>query len=327
MKNRDKQTHQPYFFQLNQTPFTKTAPIIQPKAPIAMFIKNHLKEEVLYTNIQEGQVNYFSDQPFEIDHQHDGFELLFVLKGELYNHIEGRSIRYQAGDGCLMNRQIIHHEETLPGCSVLFINIQLDFMRDLLNNLTSTQLTQPIFQFFHKNIDSPRPQRNYLEFNQIELNAAAVFWSLLDFLQQELATTKIGATFFQKGLFLRILDNLQDNNEFKIYELSLDLSADDLLVARVCQWIEKQNGLTSREEIAQIFHYHPDYLNTLMKQKRQITLIKYAEQQKIKYIQQLIQQGKSNREIIKLTQFKSESHYYQFFKKHLGMTPQQYRKA
>lgn len=205
MKNRDEQAHQPYFFQLNQTPFTKTAPIIQPKAPIAMFIKNHLKEEVLYTNIQ------------------------------------------------------------------------LDFMRDLLNNLTSTQLTQPIFHFFHKNIDSPRPQRNYLEFNQIELNATAVFWSLLDFLQQELATTKIGATFFQKGLFLRILDSLQDNNGFKLYELSLDLSADDLLVARVCQWIEKQNCLTSREEMAQIFHYHPDYLNTLMKQKHQITLIKYAE--------------------------------------------------
>lgn len=325
MKNQDDFNHQPYFFQLNQTVFTKTAPIIQPKAPIAMFIKSHLEAEVLYTNIQEGQISYFSDQPFEVDHQHDGFELLFVLKGELYNHIEGRTIRYQAGDGCLMNRQIIHHEETLSGCTVLFINLQLSFMRDLLDTLDEKQLQQPIFQFFHKNIDSPRPQRNYLEFNQILLNPTAVFWSLLDFLQLELATAKLGAELFQKGLFLRILDSLQDNNEFKLYELSLDLSADDLLIARVCQWIEKQNGLTSREELAQIFHYHPDYLNTLMKQKHQITLIKYAEQQKINYILQLMKQGKSNKEIMALTQFKSESHFYQFFKKHTGITPQQYR--
>lgn len=328
VKNRDSNPQaKKYFFQLERNSYSDNVPIIQPQVPIAMFIKNHLAHEVLYTSIQKGKIDYFSDQPFEIDHQHDGFELLFVLKGELYNHIEGRIIHYQAGDGCLMNRKIIHHEETIPGCNVLFINIQQDFIRDLLSQLDSDERKHPIFHFFTKNIDTPTPQRNYIEFNQLKFNPSAIFWSLLDFLQLELATSKLGAEFFQKGLFLRLLDSLHDNNEFKYYELSLDLAVEDLIIARVCQWIEKQNGLTSRMEIAQNFHYHPDYLNTLMKQKKHITLMKYAERHKLNFIKQLLKQGKSNKEIIQLTQFKSEAHFYHFFKKYTGQTPQSYRQT
>lgn len=326
MKKRgNNPQNEKYFFQLDQNKRSFDAPVIQSPSPMAMFIKNHLEQEILYTSIHNEKINYFSDQPIEIDHQHDGFELLFVLKGELYNHIEGRTIRYQAGDGCLMNRQIIHHEETTPGCNVLFINIQQNFMRDLLSQLNSVERQQPIFHFFDKNIDTLTPQRNYIEFNQVKFNPNTVFWNLLDFLQLELATAKLGAEFFQKGLFLRLLDSLQDENEFKHYELSLDLSVEDLIITRVCQWIEKQNGFTSRMEIAQNFHYHPDYLNTLMKKKKQTTLMKYAENCKMDFIKQLLREGKNNKEIIHLAHFKSESHFYHFFKKNTGQTPQEYR--
>lgn len=57
-------------------------------------------------------IDYDESQPSKSPmHQHNYFEFMYVLKGEVCQHIEKASYQYQAGYGCLLNCSTRHNEE------------------------------------------------------------------------------------------------------------------------------------------------------------------------------------------------------------------------
>ena len=55
-------------------------------------------------------------------HDHDFFELFYVLKGSCYNYIDGREDIIQEGSICLMNLQAVH-ERVIPSADTILLTI------------------------------------------------------------------------------------------------------------------------------------------------------------------------------------------------------------
>ena len=85
-------------------------PQIRTHSPIAIFYKQKIGEKILYTKVQDGKIVAFENEEYQALHKNQNFELMYVLKGELTNYIEEKEYIFHAGEGCLLNTQILHRE-------------------------------------------------------------------------------------------------------------------------------------------------------------------------------------------------------------------------
>jgi len=299
-------------------------PKITTQIPLAIFYKKQLADQVLYTMIEAGKIHTFEANDYQKLHQDQDFELMYVLQGQLTNHIEGQSFIFKAGEGCLLNPQITHAESLATGCTVMFINLSQALLFELLPKVPHSG---PIFEFLNHNSKSENNwQRSYLEFAPSMPYPNISFQIILDALQQEIATKKIGATYFQHGLVLRLLAALEDQTHFTVSSTALDLSKEDYLVNRVIHLIENHYGNISRTEIEQSLHYNAEYLNRLLKKQTGQTITVYAQKVRLQKAQQLLVTTDLKIQLIAdRLGFNSETYFYHYFKKQAELSPNQYR--
>jgi len=305
----------------SKTPYPKIAT----KAPLSLFYKRRTGDKVLYTMIQNGQLKTFEAEDYRQLHQDYDFELMIVLKGQLSCELESHDFRFKTGEGCLLNPQITHTEALADGCMVMFINLSPTLLTELL---PASDSTGPIFSFLKHNVQLANNwQRSYLEFTKsLPYDNNQMFHIVLDALQQEVATQKVGAVYFQHGLVLRLLTALEDTNRFTTTTTALDLSKEAYLVNRVVHLIEGHFGDISRKTIEAELHYNAEYLNRLLKQQTGKTITAYAKSVRIKKAEQLlINTDLKVQEIADRLGFTSETYFYHYFKKQTQLAPNQYR--
>ncbi|EOH72826.1 AraC family transcriptional regulator [Enterococcus malodoratus] len=299
-------------------------PQIRTHSPIAIFYKQKIGEKILYTKVQDGEISAFEDEEYHALHKNQNFELMYVLHGELTNFIEDKEYLFHAGEGCLLNTQILHREILSDGCNVVFLNLSPALLRDLFANDSGDG---PIFQFLQQNLQSDAQwKRSYIEFSPCLPYQSEGFHVIIDSLQLEVATSKIGRSYFQRGLILRLLDALENANQFTLQQIDLDLSKEDYLVNRVIHLIESRFGNISRKEIEAALHYNPEYLNRLLKRQTKMTIATYAQMIRTQKAQQLLNTTDLTIQLIaERLGFSSEAYFYHYFKKQTGFSPNQYR--
>ena len=188
-------------------------PQISTRSPIAIFYKQKIGETILYTKVQDGDITAFEDEEYQALHKNQNFELMYVLQGELTNFIEDKEYQFHAGEGCLLNTQIL--------------------LRELLA-IDSGE--GPIFQFLQQNLQSDSQwKRSYIEFSPCLPYQSEGFHVIIDSLQLEVATSKIGRAYFQRGLILRLLDALENANQFSLQQVDLDLSKNSKQLSIIMQ--------------------------------------------------------------------------------------------
>ena len=299
-------------------------PQISTRSPIAIFYKQKIGETILYTKVQDGDITAFEDEEYQALHKNQNFELMYVLQGELTNFIEDKEYQFHAGEGCLLNTQILHREILSEGCNVVFLNLSPALLRELLA-IDSGE--GPIFQFLQQNLQSDSQwKRSYIEFSPCLPYQSEGFHVIIDSLQLEVATSKIGRAYFQRGLILRLLDALENANQFSLQQVELDLSKEDYLVNRVIHLIESRFGNISRKELETALHYNAEYLNRLLKRQTKMTIVGYAQKIRTQKAQQLLQTTDLTIQLIaERLGFSSEAYFYHYFKKQTGLSPNQYR--
>ena len=309
----------------------KPTRVLDTNFPVSMFFKTAKGNQILYTAVYDGEINFHTGDNINTPHKHTHFELMYVLRGSLTNYIEDKTVYYRAGEGCLMNRQINHYEVLDSACSVVFVNFSPEYLTSIFNETFSHKqlLTLgPLFEFLRANIaDDNDLKRSYVEFTQTnEQNCALNI--LLDSLQLELSRFKLGASYFQKGLSLRIIDALQNNAIFFTKFMDLGLSKEDFLVAQVLNVLEKRMGNITRAELSEITHYNDEHLNRVVKKNTGLSIMKHAKKLKIKHAMDLLARTDMTiSDISNAIGFTSESHFYRFFKENLQQSPDQFRQA
>lgn len=312
---------------LEGTIMTNNVPRLENSAPLALFYKKGTEDRVLYTNVQEEKIQYFIAENYDQMHQNIAFELLYVLSGTVINKIEDKEFIYQAGQGCLLNRRITH-SDILKNGHLLVLNISESILKEVIFPLENTpEIQGEIFQFLRSNLQGEDDwKRSYIEFSPCTPVDNTLFKTLLDAMQLELATSKIGANYFQKGLLLRLLTELENPCSYQLKRVDIDLNKEDFLVSRLISLIESHYGNISRKDIEKQLHYNSEYLNRLLKKQSGMTIINYAKVIRISKAKQLLHT--TNMKITEIAYglgFSSENYFYHYFKEETGLSPNQYR--
>ena len=134
----------------------------------------------------------------------------------------------------------------------------------------------------------------------------------------------IGATWHITGALFELLDYLQ--TDFYATPVRLASSADSLLFLRIRRLLEDTHGRLSRAELAKELHYNGGYLNEVVQRHTGKCLFEYGMTLCMQEAARLLEQTELPiTEIAAQLRFTNRTHFYTLFRKHYGMTPQQYR--
>ena len=103
---------------------------------------------------------------------------------------------------------------------------------------------------------------------------------------------------------------------------------EDRLVARVTNYLRERSGRVSREELANALHYHPTYLNQLVKARTGKSILQLGQSLCIRRAQSLLQE--TDLTVAQVAQelgYHNRTYFYRIFQQETGLTPAQWRET
>lgn len=262
-------------------------------------------------------------------HQHDYFELMYVLDGIVPVQIENKLYQYQCNDLCLINRSVKHIERFDSDCTVVFICLPVKLAAEIHAKLIpGTHDT--ILHFFQENLENSSAHgKNYLELrkdNNIQHNRYSPRETLQQMLK-ELREQYAGCMSIVQGLLFRFFYCLTADFGYTPYFAHLDFSQSDYIFEQINAYLIQVNGQINRKDLEMLLHYNADYINKIVKRHCGMTLTEYGQSYRMKQAAKLI--CTTTMSISKISQelgFESKAYFYRLFEKYYHMSPVSYRK-
>lgn len=236
------------------------------------------------------------------NHFHDYYVIGFIEHGKRLMICNNEEHILNSGDVVIFNPQDPHTCEPMDGNSFDYraFNIQPEIMRKYVLEITGI---------------------NYLpRFTQNALYQSELASSLHDLHQMILEDQ----TDFQKEeLFLFLLEQLlREYSDAEPFYSSQDLTSETKII---CEYIETHYAqnitLNQLSELTSLSKYH---LLRLFTRQKGISPYRYLETIRINQAKRRLEQGILPIEVASLTGFSDQSHFTNFFKKLIGLTPKQY---
>lgn len=279
---------------------------------------------------------FYKERPL---HQHDFFEVMFVLSGTVMQRIEDRCYQYSAGQACLLNRNIRHCEEFSTDFEAVFLMLSDELLCHLLEydvqytaDGTAHNHHGSIYQLIEKNQRSKYYfAKDYIDFIPVPpfTEDGELMLTLHSLLNQMIAEThgqQPGCILIVEGLFSRFLSILEDSRLFKRESHSLTGSHEELLLNKTGRILEERHGMITRKELETLLNYNGDYVNRIVKKYTGMTLSEYGLVFKLKEAMRLLlNSDKSISAITGELGFTNRNYFYRIFRQRYGMTPGEYR--
>lgn len=286
------------------------------------------------SQLDEKYMDFFKRRPM---HRHSCIEIMYVLSGAVTNHVENQVFTYEAGQCCIMNKNIRHSEEFSGDFQVVFLMMQDAFIAELIaehEEIDADRMTRQeenlIFQLFADSRNSMQQfDKVYLDcFPVIPANAILEKLSpLLNFIVCELIDIRPGSLFLIKGAFSRLLHLMTDPELFCVNRIHSESESQEYLFSKVTHIMRTSHGRCTREELSAQLHYNAEYLNRIMKRYTGMTILEYGQSIYLEEARTLLADtDKSISSIIEELGFSNRSHFYRLFENRYGETPLSYRR-
>lgn len=270
-------------------------------------------------------------------HRHSCIEIMYVLQGSVTNHVENQIFTYEAGECCIMNKNIRHSEDFTGDFQAVFLMLRDDFITELLAeyyemvSLSSgpddANLVMQLFQ------DS---QNQSLQFDKIYLDCFPVISAdeilekmspLFNSILHEITNLQPGSLFYIKGAFSRLLQMMTDPALFSVNRIHSESDSQEYLFSKITHIMKSSHGRCTREELSSQLHYNGEYLNRIMKRYSGKTILEYGQSIYLEEAKILLSTtDRSISSIIDELGFSNRSHFYRLFEKAYGQTPMDYRR-
>ncbi len=260
-------------------------------------------------------------------HQHDYFEFMFVLEGTVEHRIQDGCYLFEAGEACLLNRNIKHYEVFGTHYLIAYLCFSKSYIRKILH-AEGVNAIGNIYRFFAENSDEQaRYTRNYLSFSPIDKKSPEEVNLTINKIASELKLQDTGYHHIILGLLERLFGILQHTKKYETSKISFDSSAESALFLKITEIMERQLGKVSRTDLSRELNYSGDYLNQVIKKHTGMNLSEYRQKLCLSKASELIRcSDYSISSIIRDVGFENRTYFYKLFESRYGMSPTDFRK-
>lgn len=287
----------------------------------------------MYTSLSQEEFEYaVKNRPL---HQHNTYELICVLSGEMYQRIENTRHRYPEGSCCLINRAVRHTEEYETGFHSVTLSLSRDFLITILcegevsyfraeKSHTRTDLMTFLQSEFAKEGSA---EKKYIDFNSLPgVSVKEEMSALFSQISYRIKTPGPGTSLIIRALTYHIFNLLNNNDLFETEPMKIGTTSESRLFAVITELMEETDGRISRSELAERLAYSGNYLNRIVQKYSGMNIFDYGCSFTMnKAVSLLTGTDQSISEIVERLGFSDRTHFYRLFKKEFGMTPRQYR--
>lgn len=271
-------------------------------------------------------------------HQHDYFEVIYVISGEIIQIIENVSIHYHAGECCILNRNICHSEVYFTEAEVIFMMLTEEFLNPLVDKnfiYSTNNIYSNTFDSISLLINQNQRCKYYTTKKYINFSPLSSASDVSILLRQKETINNIlnatlsqldGCEFIIAGLISRFFSLLEDSSKYKKNIISLTKANDEKLLVRITSLFEETKGHISRQELSEKLHYNADYLNRVVKLSTGLTLTEYQHLFQLEEAAYLLKfSTKSISKIITELGFSNHTYFNKIFFQKYGMNPSSFR--
>lgn len=311
------------------------------KSPYAIIKEKFSYDDNLLFSSAEAPLYFYSNSRLLTDgtfnfsqiHQHDYFEIMFVMEGNTVQKIENQKYLYHTGQCCLLNHAVRHREQPCSNSSLYFLMLSDEFVTQMIQNDiffsadgSHHQRSNTIYDFFRRSLKSRDKQ--YMDFypKVSSERIIPILEDLFSKLSEENACLSYGSYSIIQGIISKIFGILLDFSLYTSRRISVDNSKQEYLFIQIQRLLESHSGKISRQEISDKLHYSDNYLNKIVKQSVGMSLLEYRKFFTIKEAAHLLgTTDKTIAEIIDELGFSGRTYFNNLFKKQYSITPSQYR--
>ena len=258
--------------------------------------------------------------------KHEGFEFLYLLKGQMTEEIRGVSYAFRAGDAILMS----------PDCPSLFlpsldsIIFSLTISRKYLEQfyISSHQLhmfpPQVRDLFLENRTDSAegRSRMDFLWFRCTDPAACDAFAEAARGTYDELRKRQNGFEFILAGMLIRLFYFITDDSSYTITKSERLRYSGRELAESICDYLQAHKKKITADELSLEFHFNKSYLEKDFKARMGVSLKKYNEAIYMREAEYLLtHSGQSISQVAEAVGFKSRSQFYKAYEAYFGVKP------
>lgn len=267
-------------------------------------------------------------------HYHDFYELMIVLDGNVIHKIGDREYPYGPGSCCLINRNVKHIEKINNSCKLLYLDLSMDFINEILTTYRSicfheetSIFNQKIFNFIKNDINGTN-QDAYLDIFPVyqNTNCLASLHKIADNLIHTLLFPDFGASYLIKYLICQMIEYFSQEKNYHIISVQHSFRPELLLFSRVQHLIEDTDGRITRSDLEAHFHYSANYITKIIKKYTGLSFYNYCMTYLLKKATtMLISTDEPILSIMEELGFSNHTYFYRLFKSQYGLTPKAYR--
>ncbi len=247
-------------------------------------------------------------------HNHDGYEVVLFLKGDVNIMIEPELFKMKRGDMFFISPLVFHgiDLEDITGYERIVINVQYEYLKNLGDAETD-------FSTLFRNGDSAN--MNHL---RIPEESISKFISIAGKLEESLHSSSYGHSVLSKAYLAEFL--LMTCKYSENVPPQKKRSSMPVVVSKILDYIDTHlaEDITINAMSAEL-HYSSDHLSRAFSEATGDSLKHYINAKKIALAQKLLLQNNSPYDVCFMVGYNNYSSFSRRFSKQIGMSPKQFQ--
>ncbi|OJG27158.1 hypothetical protein RU98_GL002938 [Enterococcus caccae] len=250
--------------------------------------------------------------------------ILYILEGEVKLLLDGKELYHCAGTLILSNQYTtIDYEELSLETKIVSFYFKSDYFSDSLLNQLSEETS--LYRFFVESLKKQDEKIGRYYVFAFDTTDDVHFYCLL--LLKQIVKMRYFNNKVTKSAFLLLIVEISQLAD-KALCIKDSFISSELLIFEVLGYMENHLQTVTLENVAKKFHFHPNYLSSLVKQNTQQTFTECLIALRLNYAKQyLTQTDLTIQEIIENLGYSDKAFFFKVFKKETGYTPGAYRRA
>ena len=262
-------------------------------------------------------------------HKHEYVEILYVIDGSFDQLLLGERYHFLQGSFVITDQNCEHSDciEAVDA-AVLFLQIKAEYLDELLRTYPPTD---ELHRFLLHALYQQKSEQSFLELTYHPVSpenkgtSDTQVLSLLEQIVREDLERQIGYEHIRQGFLIRLLQRLCTDYS-PVRHSTRQEGKEKALLYDLERYIRLHDADVTISELEQVFHYHRNYFNLILRKYRGQTFQKYVQKVRLDHAVQLLKESSLPiRQVALAVGYENTSYFYHIFKERFGVPPQKMR--